>query len=112
MTQDHSPTPRPWETYVDEDGIILAIRKWVPTDDGKGHRSHDIAACPRGRTYADWQDDAKLMLAAVNSHDAVCAALQNFLNGVSTGELTSAADETLANAVSQARAALNLARGK
>jgi len=47
-----------------------------------------------------------------NAHEALVKALQNFVNGVETGFITSFADETLANATNKAISALKLAKGE
>lgn len=54
----------------------------------------------------DAEDTAALIVRAVNTHEALIAALQFFVNGVETGAITSDHDETLAHAMKQARVAL------
>jgi hypothetical protein len=63
-------------------------------------------------SFALCQANAAFIVRACNSHQALIAALQNLLNVIETGAITSDHDETFANAVAQARDALKLARGE
>lgn len=58
------------------------------------------------------QANADFIVRAVNSHDALVDALQNILNGIDTGVITSDHDEIFANATRQAAKALKLAKGE
>jgi hypothetical protein len=54
--------------------------------------------------------NATFIVRSCNAHDALVDALENLLNGIDTGAITSDHDEILSNAVQKARDAINKAR--
>jgi hypothetical protein len=92
-------TPVPWFALHDE-------VCWRPS---RGTVS-TVADC---RMYLpDDASNAAFIVKAANSHEKLVAALQNIMNGITTGAIKSDYDETMDRAVTQAHDALALARGQ
>ncbi len=71
-------TQRPWGVYEDEDGTILAVRKWLDTG-----KSKTICVKPEGVSFEEWHHDAALIVTAVNSYEQMLQALKAGLQLIS-----------------------------
>jgi hypothetical protein len=104
-------TPGPWVVGVSHDGKQFMI----VGDDGEAevaivmpHRPLQRMTMPVMLASNDEKANARLIAAAPE----LLAALQNLMNGIDTGAITSDHDETFANAISRAKKALSLVRGE
>ena len=99
--QTDKATPRPWRAHG---CVIEAASRCVTVTRG-------------GIARADWQDDcpdARLIVRAVNAHDALVSALDELLKRASTCHCWDHKDNPteLCKAVDSARAALRAAKGE
>lgn len=94
-TQTTKHTPGPWRIVSGIDVVDF----------------YDYSICSvatSNKTQAERKANARLIAAAPDMYDA----LKNIMHGIDTGAITSDHDETFANAIKQANAAISAAEGK
>jgi len=102
QTDKHSTMPEAMNVIQAGNGEVVA---WTCCKIPKFNDSLEAHAW-RNSQKAKLKANAAFIVRAVNSHDELVAALQDFINGVSTNAITSDHDETFANLLRKSHAAL------
>lgn len=101
-------TPTPWKIHEhDGESFLNGVGKSYWQIDGPQHAICNNRDC--AGSSAEQKANAAFIVKAVNSYEKLVAALQNIMNGISTGAIKSDYDETMEQAVIQAHNALTLA---
>jgi len=97
-------TPGPWsECWIAGE---LIVRRRIPDT----NRSRTVCRVRDKRAAKDKKAEDEANARLISACPDMLAALQNILNGIETGVITSDHDETLANAADKARAAIAKAK--